>query len=216
MNISYLNTHPLSTSDPDYDAIVKQVLSEYPRACICMIDSIVNPTLTAMFEKKRAEFEELGIPSTPIRMYHGTNATAAASIINGGFDPRYGVVMAYGKGIYFAKNFQTSYYYSQANHDTSMSHMFVCSVLPGHLTKGSSNSIVPKGYQSQGNGMTVETSQIISIPEADQMIPLYLVRFHKESEVDRDKSEDDMFIPRKFKTALKKQLTQAKLRNLSK
>lgn len=209
MITSHPNLVPLSTSDPEYDKIVKQVLSEYPRACICMIDSVVNPPFTDLFQRKQKEFEARGIPSQAIRVYHGTNSQAAASILKGGFDPRYGTVMAYGKGIYFARNFTTSYVYSKENPEDTMSYMFVCSILPGRIMMGAPNRDVPDGYESQGNaGTSVESTTVFSIPEADQMIPLYLVRFHKQSE--SGAVEHEMYIPRTFKTNLKRQLNAAK------
>lgn len=186
MFIAYPNLEPLSTSDPEYDAIVKQTLSEYPRACICMIDRVRPPlAIEEAFEKKQRELEkkEKGLGKL-MRVYHGTKAKNVTSIVTHGFDPHFGRVQAFGAGIYFATQFLTSWSYAstEIHHDDPLSHIFVCDILPGRLCLGVSNRLPSSGFDSQGNGSTVQESTYFAIPAADQMIPRFLVRFHKDSE----------------------------------
>jgi hypothetical protein len=181
--IQYPNLEPLSTSHPDYDAIVKQTLSEYPRACICMIDRVVLPNLSEEFERRRLAFEQKGWGRV-LRVYHGTAERNVNSIVTNGFDPRFARVQAFGAGIYFATTFRISYTYAGTDGAAceSLSHMFICDILPGRYARGRSNQVPPAGIDSQGNGETIVITTHFAIPAANQMIPRYLVRFHKDSE----------------------------------
>jgi hypothetical protein len=183
--IQYSNTEPLSTSDPEYDSITKLVLASYPKACICMIDKITTPEPIQRYTsfKETSGYKEYTV-------YHGTSRNNVESIITNGFIPQKAKVCAYGIGIYFAKNF--SYSWGYADHQETeidpMSYIFICKILPGAVCLGSSNAIAPKGF-SQGNSQHADTATIFSIPNAEQMLPCYLVRFHKQSEMSIPKDD---------------------------
>jgi hypothetical protein len=183
--IQYSNTEPLSTSDPVYDSITKLVLASYPKACICMIDTITTPEPIQRYSafKEKSGFKEYTV-------YHGTSRKNVESIITNGFVPQKAKVCAYGIGIYFAKDFSFSWGYADAQETEidPMSYIFICKILPGPVCLGSSNAIAPKGF-SQGNSQHADTATIFSIPNAEQMLPCYLVRFHKLSETSIPKDD---------------------------
>lgn len=184
--INYPNLDPLLTSDPEYEEITKQILVEYPRACICMIDRVRSPLhISEAFEKKRLELEqkENGLGAVK-RVYHGTQPKHVLSILTHGFQPQFARIQAYGAGIYFATRFAISWTYAPTDTKANdlLSHIFICDILPGRLCLGTNNSNPPAGFDSQGNGPCAQDATYFAIPAANQMIPRFLVRFHKDSE----------------------------------
>jgi hypothetical protein len=158
-----------------YDKIVKTVLTNYPRACIVMIDRITIPAVEAAYEARRAELQD---PSEK-EVWHGTRESSIEPICCNGFQPTRGRTMAFGDGIYFSNEFKLSWNYSPVEfRSTDLSHIFLCKILPGRVYQTSGHSgPIPAGYDSSTNG-----TNIFAIPRADQMKPEYLVRFHKLSE----------------------------------
>jgi hypothetical protein len=211
---SYAHCEPLSLSDPAYQQTVDLVRTHYPRACIAMIDRYRNPVLEEAFEAKRARLAAAGV-GQELRLFHGTKRHAVPHICEQGFQPSAGKVMAYGFGIYFAKHFSMSWGFSDSveTMNDPMSYVFVCRVLPGNLCFGRANLLPSDGFHSSGNSGSLETSTIFAIPSADQMIPEFLIRFHKNSERDytpAPPTEADMLarsskeLERQYKTALRK------------
>jgi hypothetical protein len=114
--------------------------------------------------------------------YHGTKETHVESICKRGFDPAKGKTMAHGYGIYFASQFRTSWAYTGTEADDSkMSYIFVCKLLPGRIQTGQANAKPPPGFHSRADFPSAPT--IFAIPEDYMMIPEYLVRFSKRSEM---------------------------------
>lgn len=177
--ILYPNTESLSVSSPEYDSISKLVLSSYPKACICMIDRIIAPHVKQSYD----EFKTSHTTFKEYTVYHGTKRTNVQSIINNGFTVAAAKICAYGLGIYFARDFSLSWGYAdyEETNEDSMSYIFICKILPGPLCLGSVNSKAPDGF-SQGNSTSADTATIFSISQSNQMLPEYLVRFHKNSE----------------------------------
>jgi hypothetical protein len=189
---AYSNCEPLPLSDPAYDEISKGVRASWPQACITMIDRISIPHLHGAYEDWRKQLEQMekekkdDIHVAPISReftaYHGTREVNVESICKNGFQPAEGKVMAYGYGIYFAKNFSMSWNYSgQEQDETKMSYIFVCKLLPGRIQAGQANTKPSSGYHSRAD--MPSAPNIFAIPEVHMMIPEYLVRFSKRSEM---------------------------------
>lgn len=178
--ISYSNCQPLSLSDPAYDEIVKGIRETWPKACITMIDKIDIPHSRVAYEEWRKTLKVMSYEKEYIA-YHGTKAENVESICKNGFLPESGRVMAYGYGIYFAKNFSLSYSYTNTERDElEMSYIFVCKLLPGYIAPGMANQLPPDGFHSRAD--FPDSPNIFAIPKPSMMIPEYLVRFHKKSE----------------------------------
>lgn len=176
---SYINTKPLFTADPMYDTIANLVRTSYPTACIAMIDEITIPGLKEAFQQKKDDM----LPGfdKEVVVYHGTKKQYIEPILQNNFRPDLGKTQAYGKGTYFAKNFGYSWSYSDGEtKDDPMSYIFICTILPGKMCIGSSDRLCPLGYNSQVDSIT--SPSIYAIPTAEQILPQYLVRFHKNSE----------------------------------
>lgn len=171
--VNFTNTVPLPLSDPQYDTLVKTVLANYPRACIVMIDKIQIPEVNIAYEQKRGEDPE----SEELSLWHGTREAFVEGICKNGFLPNHGRTMAYGDGIYFAKEFKYSWSYCPP--EGELSYIFLCKVQPGKTySSGGHRGPPPEGYDSCSNGST-----IYAISQATRMKPDYLIRFHKQSEM---------------------------------
>ena len=178
--VNFTNTVPLPLSDAMYDTLVKTVLASYPRACIVMIDKVQIPEVNADYERKQAEF---GSASQEFSLWHGTREANVESICTSGFQPQKGRTMAYGDGIYFAKEFAYSWHYAKdefrLENQTDLSYIFLGKVLPGRVYASQGHrGPAPQGYDSCAN----TDQSIFAIPQAAQMKPEYLIRFHKRSE----------------------------------
>ena len=119
-------------------------------------------------------------------LWHGTNVNAAKSICQTGFNRDYGEVMAYGKGVYFAKNsgYSCDPRYSKPDKD-GYQYMFLCRVLLGESCRGQSKYKVPpckpngsyQNYESMVNNLTSPTIFVIS--KDNQVYPEFLVKFKR-------------------------------------
>ena len=181
---SYAHCEPLLMSDPDYANLVNIVQKQYPRACIQMIDRYRNPVLEGLFEEKKQQLAAKGW-GQEYQVFHGTRREHVASICEHGFQPNRASRMAFGVGIYFSKTFALSWSYTdtiKGFSDDPLSYIFVCRILPGNTCHGTADTPPTRGFDSSCNSTTAENACIFAIPEADQMIPHYLIRFHKESE----------------------------------
>lgn len=183
---SYSFCTPLPVGDPEYSKITELVLKSYPRACITMIDKYENPKLREAYEGWREELRAQHYDQE-YTVYHGTRQQCVEGICKRGFLPEAGRVMAQGFGIYFAAHFGTSWNYTNtgAEDKDPMSYIFICKILPGRIDVALADRKPSPGYHSRADNPA--GPKVFAIPEGRMMIPEYLVRFHKISEVTYEK-----------------------------
>lgn len=165
---------PVFMDHADYDRIAALVYKSYPKACILMIDRVVNPALAERFVAARAADPD----AQEVIAYHGTKGANIALIAAGGFRADLNRTSAYGLGTYFARDFGYSRNYSDTDAD-DVSSMYVCRILVGKKVRAPAGRPIPDGYDT---GVDTPTNpSIYVVPNDNRAVPEFLVRFHKNA-----------------------------------
>ena len=147
---------------------------ETDHVCVSVIYKINNEALTQAFHQRAAMIMDIrGDPPEIVEVYHGTTLSAAANIVNTGFDPAYSTIAAYGKGTYASPCVKTALgYCKDVRNETDFSMIFLCRFLKGKYGKAASSmEITNADYSGAGN--------ILVTPYADGIIPDYLLCYYK-------------------------------------
>jgi hypothetical protein len=146
------------------------------KVCVSVVYKIHNPSLETAFEERKAAITKLRkTPPEVVDVFHGTRLTAAANIVNTGFDPAFSTVAAYGKGTYASPSVKMALSYCKdvkTSDDFSM--IFLCRFLKGkHGVAGNGSIINTATTDYCGSG------DILVTPYADGIIPDYLLCYYK-------------------------------------
>ena len=182
MSIEFLSTIsgnavmlPLNREYDDVNAKFRASIGT-DNVCVSVVYKINNPELTAAFEARRESIAaHRGVAPTVVEVFHGTTLTAAASIVNTGFDPSYSKVAAYGTGTYASPSVKTALAYCKdVRTDADFSMIFLGRFLKGvHGVPGPGNSIDTAKADYGGRG------DILVTPYTDGIIPDYLLCYYK-------------------------------------
>lgn len=178
MSVKYL-----SLSDPEYAKIESEVLTTYSDACIVWIEENENKELLDKYNR----YKESVTPPNEKRLFHGTEKKNIDNILIGGFDPARNKTSAYGKGVYFAiravysKDFSikkplTTSRRQRVKSEDDIVYMFVCDVVTGKTTRGSSGATLPKEYDSFTD--SVEHPSMYVVNKLEAAYPRYVVAFY--------------------------------------
>jgi hypothetical protein len=155
------------------DSFRKSMGSE--NICVSAIYKIDNPILSHNF-KERIESIATIRKSAPevVHVYHGTTLTAAANIVNTGFNPHYSTIAAYGKGTYASPSARIAVgYCKDMKANSSFSMVFQCRFIKGtNGFAGNGNIIDTSTTDYCGNG------DILVTPYPDGIIPDYLLCYY--------------------------------------
>ena len=165
---------PLNKEYDDVTAKFRKSLGK-DEVCVSVIYKIHNHALETAFNERCAAIEACrGVRPEIVDVFHGTTLTAAANIVNTGFDPYYSKVAAYGKGTYASPSVNTAVLYCKdVKKDTDFSMIFLCRFLKGtHGVSGSGSIINTATTDYCGSG------DILVTPYADGIIPDYLLCYY--------------------------------------
>lgn len=171
-------TRYVEMSEKLYEEISAKVRASYPNSCIVWIEENVNPALLAAFEKQRETVAAACGDAKVIQGFHGTREENITVISEGGFDPAYNKVSAYGKGTYFARNAAYSFSYMHPGKE-HISYMFLCDVILGKSHQGMTNQEIPAGYDSFVDSLV--NPSIYVTPYRYGAFPKYIIAFHKNA-----------------------------------
>lgn len=177
MNFPFTNKVPMS--NPVYDRLCEEVYKSYPNACVLFVREVSNHVLDDKYERYK---EALGEKVQEGRGWHGTRAENISNISTDGFDPSKNKCAAYGLGTYIATMASySSTYMREDQHD--ISYMFHCKF--AYLNKIQSRMYCQRQIPGADKGCigvdSVESPSIFAIPQADAVIPEYVIAFHKNA-----------------------------------
>ena len=159
---------PISLSSKIYDDILLKLRESYPNVCVLYIEEINNDNLLRKFNQFTTNND-----ATEAFGWHGTSYENALLIAEKGFNPALNMRSAYGKGTYIAKHAHYSKSYAPPTNHGDISSMLYCKFAYKKLTRGSNIDPVNAGCDN------VSTPSIFVVPNADAVLPLYLVAFYK-------------------------------------
>ena len=144
--------------------------------CVSVVYKIHNPSLETAFEKRKAAITELRkTPPEVVDVFHGTRLTAAANIVNTGFDPAFSTIAAYGKGTYASPSVKMALSYCKDVKTTDdFSMIFLCRFLKGKHGLAGNGSVINTATADYGG-----SGDILVTPYADGIIPDYLLCYYK-------------------------------------
>ncbi|KAL2076618.1 hypothetical protein ACEWY4_027790 [Coilia grayii] len=193
----------LASSSQEYTAIVdlfSQTMSGYR---VISIERVQNRSLWDVFQWQADQMRKNNSGSTNERLlFHGTDSKHVDAICQRNFDWRVCGTHgnAYGKGSYFARD--ASYAHRYTSHPGARA-VFVCRVLVGEHTQGSSSLLRPP---PRGEGDMrlydscvddVANPSIFVVFEKHQVYPEYLLRYEEGSGVE---DASDASLPRRPRT----------------
>lgn len=173
----------VSMSEPIYDEICNKVIACYPDACILFVQKVVNPGLFARYDDYRATLDDHNAAKEGAG-WHGTKARLIPVITREGFDPTKNVVSAYGKGTYIARDASYSKNYTDVDGD-EVSYMFYCKfAYESQIMAGSFASQRTLLDEAAAGRAIIGVDRandptIFVIPQADAVVPEFVVAFHK-------------------------------------
>lgn len=166
----------ISPSSTAFDELEKLVARTCPQECIISIEEIVNQTLEKRYQDRRKELND----AKEVRVFHGSrNFDAVHSILLEGFRSELNTVSAFGRGTYFATSYGYSKNYASRENtaNTKYTVMLICDVSYTRPIRGRTNQILdPREGDCWVDSVARPT--IYSVPNNDQCIPRYLVRFY--------------------------------------
>lgn len=145
--------------------------------CVSVIYKINNDVLNNAFDARAAAiFTNRGVMPVVAEVYHGTTVTAAANIVNTGFDPNFSRVAAYGKGTYASPSVKTALSYCKdTRNDTDFSMIFLCRFLKGKFGKATTGGVIDTAVADYSGN----EGDILVTPYYDGIIPDYLLCYYK-------------------------------------
>jgi len=161
----------------EYDEVVGRFRKAYGKEEIgvAAIYKLSNPELEEAFLNRQRHITALRSKAVDVvEVYHGTSMTAAAEIVNTGFDPSRSQIAAYGKGTYASpKAYYAQTYCKDVSSRECYSMIFLCRFLKGtHGTTPSQGIIDTTRMDYCGN------DSILVTPYADGIIPDYLLFYY--------------------------------------
>ncbi|XP_073710890.1 protein mono-ADP-ribosyltransferase PARP14-like [Misgurnus anguillicaudatus] len=146
-NTDLFNVFQLNTKDSEYNDVLKQFRASCPNNNVLKIERVQNPGMWRNYQNNKSVMEiKNGHQNNEKRLFHGTSEQTISHINKRGFNRSYAGQNAavYGKGTYFALNasYSANNTYSVPNAQ-GIKHMYLCRVLTGDFTAGSSAMIVP-------------------------------------------------------------------------
>jgi hypothetical protein len=158
----FVTTIPVFMENPMYNKIYNRVLDTYPNACILCIENVINPQLQSRYDILKVE----NITATELQLFHGTENSNVAPIIERGFLSSLNINSAYGKGSYFARDASLSKGYMKDNtakQGNLISYMFLCDIL-----------LLSPSWDKK-NGIYV-------VPNDSAIYPTFFIKFHKDAQ----------------------------------
>ena len=161
----------------EYDEVVGRFRKAYGKEEIGVtaIYKLSNPALQEAFLNRQRRITELRSKAVDVvEVYHGTSMTAAAAIVNTGFDPSRSQTAVYGKGTYASPNaYYAQRYCKDVKGKQDYSMIFLCRFLKGtHGTTPSDTPIDTTRMDYCG------ADSILVTPYADGIIPDYLLFYY--------------------------------------
>ncbi|XP_073711243.1 poly(ADP-ribose) polymerase family member 14-related sequence 1 isoform X2 [Misgurnus anguillicaudatus] len=137
----------LQTTDPEYNDVLTRFRATCPNNNVLKIERIQNPGMWKNYQNNKSVMEvKNGHQNNEKRLFHGTSEQTINHINKSGFNRSYAGknAAAFGNGTYFALNasYSANNTYSVPNAQ-GQKHMYLCRVLTGDYTRGSSGMIVP-------------------------------------------------------------------------
>ncbi|GAB1599115.1 hypothetical protein Ahia01_000188700, partial [Argonauta hians] len=171
------------TSGKEYDDIVKIFSQSLPSYRVIRIERIQNITLYRGYQalKEKFNLENSSISNEVKNLWHGTADYAVHGINNNGFNRSYcgKNAVAYGQGVYFAKDIRYSAQDTYSTPDSSgIKRIYKCCVLVGQTIRGNPNlKVLPKPYNSAVND-TNDPSIFVTFHDS-QVYPQYSISFRQ-------------------------------------
>ena len=161
----------------EYDEVVGRFRKAYGKEEIGVtaIYKLSNPALQEAFLNRQRRITELRSKAVDVvEVYHGTTMTAAAEIVNTGFDPSRSQIAVYGKGTYASPNaYYAQRYCKDVKGKQDYSMIFLCRFLKGiHGTTPSDTPIDTTRMDYCG------ADSILVTPYADGIVPDYLLFYY--------------------------------------
>jgi len=174
--MSYYQLRLVSPSSAEFDELEKMVSETCPNECLISIEEVSNMELEKKYQDRRDELARIG-EVREARVFHGSrNFSAIHSILKDGFRASFNTVSAFGKGTYFATAYGYSKNYSSLIRGEEYKVMLICDISYQKPVRGRSNqSLDPNEGDCWVDSTTNPT--IFSVPNDDQSIPRYVVRF---------------------------------------
>ncbi|GAB1599113.1 protein mono-ADP-ribosyltransferase PARP14-like, partial [Argonauta hians] len=170
------------TSGKEYDDIMNIFSQSLPSYRVTCIKRIQNITLYKGYQalKEKYELENRSISNEVKNLWHGTSNSAVDGINNNGFNRSYcgKNAVAYGQGVYFAKDIRYSAHDKYSAPDSSgIKRIYKCCVLVGQTIRGDPNLKVLEKYNSAVDD-TNDPSIFVTFHDS-QAYPEYLISFSK-------------------------------------
>jgi len=161
----------------EYDEVVGRFRKAYGKEEIGVtaIYKLNNVELEEAFLNRQRHITELRSKAVDVvEVYHGTTMTAAAEIVNTGFDPSRSLCAAYGKGTYASpKADYAQAYCKDVRSQECYSMIFLCRFLKG------THGITPSDTPIDTTRMDYcGSDSILVTPYADGIIPDYLLFYY--------------------------------------
>ena len=170
---------PIKMADKRFDEVCDLLQLSYPNSCVLWINKVENQDLYKKYLARREHILQKRGKIEEHTVFHGTKEANINSIAIDGFDASLNKISAYGRGTYLASQASYSKEYSDVAHD-GVSHMFVCKLLVGKITKGRSNMIInTEDYDCAVDN--TDNPMIFVTPYNDGVIPEYIVAFYKNA-----------------------------------
>ncbi|XP_070211879.1 protein mono-ADP-ribosyltransferase PARP14-like isoform X1 [Littorina saxatilis] len=177
---------PLPATDAEYQTVVTGFQQTVGNVAIVAVKRIQNPHLYHQYVAKKAHLEKQNPPGTTNEksLWHGTSSDAIQNINHHGFNRSFCGKNAtvHGQGVYFAvnANYSASATYSPPD-PSGTRHVYLCKVLVGVPTKGSSSMrVLPmrQGHILYDSAVdNVQNPSMYVIFNDTQAYPEYLIDF---------------------------------------
>ena len=163
--------------DKEYEKIASAFEKSYNsnNVCISAIFRIENLVLENNFWKQYEEIKAKRKCEPKImEVFHGTRRESAKNIMLEGFDPKYNVTYAFGKGTYCSPQVITALGYCKDANKENDSMVFLCDMMLGNYgPHGNFGIIDTEKYDYSGNN-----SNIYVTPYRYGIIPKYLICYY--------------------------------------
>lgn len=161
---------PVLMSNSLFDDISNKVCNSYDsyeNVCICTIDEVINDKLLSNFNKQKTDSYEIH------HTFHGTHVNCLSNIIENGFQSKYNVTSAFGKGTYTAQHAKYSFDYMKNNHKDDLCYMFLCDIIVKNV------GLCRKDKDADTFVNNISNPTIFVTRNDEAIYPKYLISFHK-------------------------------------